>query len=37
MQRVVIVAEAGTGADRVYTRVGFREVEKMASAVKAPA
>jgi GNAT superfamily N-acetyltransferase len=37
MQRVVIVAEAGTGADRVYTRVGFREVEKMASALKAPA
>jgi hypothetical protein len=36
MQRVVIIAEAGTGADRVYTRVGFRELEKMASAVKPP-
>jgi len=36
MSRVVIIAEAGSGADRIYARVGFREIEKMASAVKAP-
>ncbi|HUS28734.1 MAG TPA: GNAT family N-acetyltransferase [Kofleriaceae bacterium] len=36
VQRVVIIAEAGTGADRIYSRVGFREVEKMATALKAP-
>ena len=36
MSRVVIIAEAGSGADQVYTRIGFREIEKMASAVKAP-
>lgn len=36
MQRVVIVAEAGSGADRVYANVGFRELEKWATAVKSP-
>lgn len=36
LARVVIIAEAGSGADQVYTRIGFREIEKMASAVKAP-
>lgn len=36
IERVVVIAEAASGADRVYTRAGFRTIEQTASAVKPP-
>jgi GNAT superfamily N-acetyltransferase len=36
VERVVIMAELDSAASRVYERVGFRTIEKMAWAVRAP-